>query len=80
VEFTELTEETKVFPGEYLLHVPSKAVVLVGAYNWSANFVRVLKHGRLLEDTVAHFKKIRLTAEEHRTHRGTKCGSCKGGG
>jgi len=80
MEFVELTEQSKVHPGEYLLHVPSQTVVLVGAYNWSLDLVRALKNGRLMEDKVGHFQKIKLNPDEHRAHLGTKCGSCKGGG
>ena len=42
------------------------------------DFIRALKHGRLMEDKISHFKKINLTRREHKSSR-VGCGSCKGG-
>jgi hypothetical protein len=78
MEFTEIIDEIDVFPGEYVYHEPSKAIVMVGAFNKDEDFIRALKHGRLMEDKIAHFKKINLTRREHKTSR-VGCGSCKGG-
>jgi len=78
MEFTEIIDEISVFPGEYVYHEPSKAIVLVGAYNKEEDFIRALKHGRLMEDKISHFKKINLTRREYNSSR-VGCGSCKGG-
>ena len=52
MKFREITEKSKVFPGEYLLHEPTNNIVLVGAYNWEDDFIRVMSNGRLLEDKI----------------------------
>ena len=78
MEFTEIIDEISVFPGEYVYHEPSKAIVMVGAFNKDEEFIRALKHGRLMEDKISHFKKINLTRREHKSSR-VGCGSCKGG-
>jgi len=78
MDFTEITEELNVFPGEYVYHEPSSAIVLVGAFNRDEDFIRGLRDGRLMEDRVGHFKKINLTKREARLFNGTKCKSCKG--
>ncbi len=79
MEFTEIVEDTNVFPGEYLFHEPSNAIVLCGAFNRDEDFIRALRDGRLMEDKISHFKKINLTKKEARLHRSTRCKSCKGG-
>ena len=38
MNFAEISEEAKVFPGEYLLHSPTNQVVLCGAFNRKENF------------------------------------------
>ena len=78
MEFTEITDELDVFPGEYVYHEPSSSIVMVGAFNRDDDFIRGLRNGRLMEDRVSHFKKINLNKREARLHRGTKCSSCKG--
>lgn len=78
MEFTEIVEDASVFPGEYLFHEPSSAIVLCGAFNRAEDFIRALRDGRLMEDKVAHFKKINLTKKEARLYQGTRCKSCKG--
>lgn len=79
MNFTEITEELNVFPGEYVYHEPSKAIVLVGAFNRDEDFIRGLRNGRLMEDRISHFKKINLTRREARLNRINRCSSCKGG-
>ena len=50
MKFTEIDEGISVFPGEYIYHEPSKAIVLAGAFNREEDYIRVLKHGRYLEE------------------------------
>ena len=78
MDFTEITDELKVFPGEYVYHEPSKAIVLVGAFNREEDFIRGLRNGRLMGDRVSHFKKINLTRRETKLFNRTRCKSCKG--
>tara|TARA_R110000824_G_scaffold6070_6_gene27945 strand:- start:3984 stop:4232 length:249 start_codon:yes stop_codon:yes gene_type:complete len=79
MEFIEISEDNSVFPGEYIYHEPSKTIVLAGAFNRKENYIRVLKHGRYLEDIVSNFKKIELSKQEKKERFIAKgCKSCKG--
>ena len=78
MEFTEIDENATVFPGEYIYHEPSSAIVLAGAFNRDEDFIRVLRHGRYLVDKISNFKKIKLSEEERRDRRSKGCGGCKG--
>ena len=77
MEFEEITENMKVFPGEYLLYVPRNTIVLCGAYTGA--IIRALDNGSLLEDKVENFKKIKLNREE-RVGRTAYISRCKGCG
>tara|TARA_R100000008_G_scaffold47750_1_gene28297 strand:- start:745 stop:990 length:246 start_codon:yes stop_codon:yes gene_type:complete len=81
MDFTEIGEETKVFPGEYLLHTPSNRIVVCGAFNRGDNLIRAFGNGKYVEDVIHQFKKIELTKVEQKKARKTKrCGKCKGRG
>ncbi len=79
MKFTDITEESKVFPGEYVLHKPSSAIVLVGAFNREQDNIRAFKDGRLFEDKIENFNKITLDQTEYKTFRDKTCKKCKGG-
>ena len=49
MNFQEITENSKVFPGEYLLHIPSNQIVICGAYKPSEGKIKALANGRLME-------------------------------
>jgi hypothetical protein len=79
LEFTEIDEQAKVFPGEYLLYSPQNRIVVCGAFNRDANFIRAFGNGKYIEDNIANFKKIEMTNQEKKRSRKIKrCGSCKG--
>jgi len=78
MKFDEIVEESKVYPGEYLLHEPTMQIVLCGAFNWKQDLIRCLASGRILEDKVNKFKKIRLSKEEQKERKHTKCKGCSG--
>jgi len=81
MNFAEISEEAKVFPGEYLLHSPTNQVVLCGAFNRKENFIRAFGNGKYLEDSIDKFKKIQISSQEQKAIRKTKtCGGCKGRG
>lgn len=80
MNFQEIKADSKVFPGEYLLHEPTMTIVVCGAYNKKENFIRCLGNGKIFNDTIEKFKKINLTAEERKTQRHSKCKGCSGGG
>jgi hypothetical protein len=77
MDFEEITESSKVFPGEYLLYVPRNTIVLCGAY--TGDIIRALDNGALIEDKPANFKKINLNREE-RSGRRNYISRCKGCG
>ena len=80
MKFTEITAESKIFPGEYVLHKPSNAVVLVGAFNRDNGTIKVLKDGKLLTDDIENFRKIALNRKEFTKYKKSTCSKCKGGG
>ena len=55
--FKEIEENSKVFPGEYLLHRPSRQIVVCGAFKKSEGKIKALINGRLLEDEIQNFQK-----------------------
>ena len=77
MKFQVITENSKVFPGEYLLHVPSKQIVVCGAYKPSEGKIKALANGRLMEDAVANFQKIKLSKSEQKKKPVRRCGGCK---
>jgi|TARA_Y100000310_G_scaffold335389_2_gene417317 hypothetical protein len=74
MEFEEITEDAKVFPGEFLLHVPKKTIVVCGAFK--GDTIRVLDNGRLVEDKVQNFKKIKLNDNEREERYVSRCKGC----
>jgi hypothetical protein len=77
MNFQEITEGNKVFPGEYLLHIPSNQIVVCGAYKPSEGKIRALANGRLMEDAIVNFKKIKLSKNEKKKRTVRQCGGCK---
>jgi hypothetical protein len=79
MEFKDIKETDLVAEGEYVLHTPSKTIVLCGTFSREENVIRGLKSGRYMEDEISNFQKIEMPrAEAYRT-KATKagCGSCK---
>ena len=78
MEFLDIAEETKVYPGEYLLHKPTSEIVMCGAYTKAEGVVRFLARGKLEEDKLENFQKLKLTKAEQKKRRvGRGCGGCK---
>jgi hypothetical protein len=78
VEYTDIKEGSKVFPGEYLYHKPSKDIVVCGSYDSKNDVLKALYRGKLIKDTINNFQKIKLSKEEQRVKRTKRtCGSCK---
>lgn len=61
MKFTDIDEESSVFPGEYLLHKPSQAIVMAGAFNREEDLIRAFKYGKLFEDKILNFQKLNWT-------------------
>jgi hypothetical protein len=75
MNFIEIQEDTKVTPGEYILHTPTNEVVLCGAFNRDRGDIRVLARGKMFTDKIVNFKKISMSREEKRKQ--PRCRSCK---
>jgi hypothetical protein len=60
MEFYEIDKEDKVSPGEYVLHEPTQTVVLCGVFSRDRNEIKALSNGKLIEDSINNFKKIKL--------------------
>ena len=78
MKFYPIAENDKVFPGEYLLHQPSQAIVLCGSFSRSLGKITALKDGRLLEDTIDQFHKISMSRKEQKERRVSRCKGCGG--
>ena len=76
MKFYEITENDKVFPGEYVLHVPSNQVVLCGSFDRMNNKMRVLANGRMMIDFISNFRKIQANKKDRQKTR--RCRRCKG--
>jgi hypothetical protein len=76
MEFQEISEDLKVYPGEYILHQPSQQIVLVGAFKKKEGLIKVLSRGRLMEDKIENFKKIKLNHEERKETHVSRCKGC----
>lgn len=78
MKFSEIEENHKVYPGEYILHVPTNQVVLCGAFSREDGKIRVLARGKMFSDKIVNFKKINLSQKERsETKKKRRCGSCK---
>ncbi len=79
MNFTEIDDKSKVFPGEYLLYSPTQSVVLCGAFNREQDFIRAFGNGKYIEDKIINFKKIELERKEQKQlSKNKRCGGCKG--
>ena len=78
MEFEIIDEDATVYPGEYILHKPSNQIVLCGAFKKSEGKIRAMVGGRLMEDNIENFQKIKLSEEERKERRNKRrCGGCK---
>lgn len=77
MDLINIEENAIVYPGEYLLHIPSKQIVICGAFLKTENKIKVLKNGQLLTDNIKNFQKIRLSKKEKREKKYSSCGGCK---
>ena len=77
MDFINIDDNSKVYPGEYLLHIPSKQVVVCGAFIKSENKIKALKNGQLITEDIKNFQKINLSQKERRDRKYRSCGGCK---
>lgn len=74
----EIKENTRIPAGEYLLHIPSNAVVVCGNHRTEESMIQVMAAGEVFEDSVQNFNRISLTRKERKRNFVSKgCGSCK---
>jgi uncharacterized protein YndB with AHSA1/START domain len=76
MEFYDIKDDLKVFPGEYLLYRPQQKIVLCGAYLKSQKKIKALSEGRMIIDRVENFQKIKLTPQEHKNRTASRCKGC----
>jgi hypothetical protein len=76
MELYEITEDLKVSPGEYVMHIPTKSLVLCGKFTRVQNKIRALGHRGMFEDSIENFRKIKLDQEEHLARREARCSKC----
>jgi hypothetical protein len=77
MEFEIIDEGMIVHPGEYILHKPSNQIVLCGAFKRKDGKIKVLARGRLMEDNIENFQKIKLSKEERKQRSQKRCRGCK---
>ena len=77
MELKPIDDNSKVYPGEYLLHVPSRQIVVCGAFMRSEKKIKALKNGQLITEDINNFQKINLSKKERREKKYKSCGGCK---
>ena len=78
MEFEIIDESVVVYPGEYVLHVPTKQIVLCGAFKKREGKIKAMANGRLMEDNIENFQKIRLSEADRKEKKARRrCGGCK---
>jgi len=78
MNFVEIKEDGKVFPGEYLLYEPTQTIVLCGAFNRDSNMIRAYGNGKYVEDKIKTFKKIEVTRKQQKEQYKSRCKGCGG--
>ena len=78
MKFVDIAEESKVFPGEYVLYEPTNTIVLCGAFIREENIIKALGNGRYFTDSIDKFKKIEITKKEYKAQQFAKCKGCGG--
>ncbi len=78
MKFVEIKEDSKVYPGEYLLYEPTQIIVLCGAFNRSMDMIRAYGQGKYIEDKINSFKKIEVTRKQQKEQYRSKCKGCGG--
>tara|TARA_R100000808_G_C2109331_1_gene123929 strand:- start:695 stop:934 length:240 start_codon:yes stop_codon:yes gene_type:complete len=76
MELYEITEELKVSPGEYVMHMPSESLVLCGTFKRSHNKIRALGGEGVFEDEIENFRKIKLDQAEKKAYKDSRCKKC----
>lgn len=78
MKFVNINDNTKVYPGEYLLYEPRQIIVLCGAFNRSSDLIRAYGDGKYIEDKINTFKKIEVKGKEVNKSFKSRCKGCGG--
>lgn len=79
MKFVEIKEDSKVYPGEYLLYRPGQLIVVCGAFNREKDMIRAYGQGKYIEDKIELFDKIEITARQAREQAArSRCKGCGG--
>ena len=73
----EISDDLKVYPGEYVFHVPTKQIVLCGSFMREKKQMRVLVSGKMFTDNIDNFRKIKLSRSENKQIKPKGCSGCK---
>ena len=77
MEFREIEDTDTVYPGEYLLHKPSRQIVVCGAYIKKEEKIKALANGRLLVGEIADFQKVLVNKDDQGKKRTfSRCKGC----
>jgi len=74
MDFEEITEETYPHPGEWILYVPHNTFVLCGAFK--GDTIKALHRGKVIEDKVQNFKKIKANKKQRKQKFVSRCKAC----
>ena len=79
MDYIDIKEGAKIYPGEYLYYKPLRRIVVCGLFNEKKNLVKALDRGRLVSGTIDDFQKIKLTKQEIKKQKAERgCAKCKG--
>jgi hypothetical protein len=78
MKFVEIKEESKVYPGEYLLYEPTQIIVLCGAFNRGQDMIRAYGQGKYFEGKIEQFRKIEMSVKQHKEQYRSRCKGCGG--
>ena len=78
MKFIDIVDDSKVFPGEYVLYEPTNTIVLCGAFIREENMIKALGNGRYFSDTIDKFKKIEMNKKEVKARQHSRCKGCGG--
>tara|TARA_B100000427_G_scaffold289123_1_gene264648 strand:- start:105 stop:341 length:237 start_codon:yes stop_codon:yes gene_type:complete len=76
MKFIDIDNEATVSPGEYVLHVPTKSIVLCGAFIREENMMKVLGQGSYFTDSIDKFKKIEVNKKHISPTLYARCKGC----
>tara|TARA_R110000824_G_scaffold92217_4_gene223873 strand:+ start:6902 stop:7144 length:243 start_codon:yes stop_codon:yes gene_type:complete len=78
MELYNIEDGLKAHPGEYLFHIPSRQMVVCGAFKPHDGVIKALANGRLIEDKIHNFQKVKLSAKERKKSLSKRpCGGCR---